>query len=217
MAKHFYVCWISRIGVQEQTSTEQSRQFDSQLFNSESRYLGTDNSHTTQSRMEVFYRSLRQSIRCLTSVHWTVLLGLRTTFEDTASCAELVHHTTFRLPGKFMHPSVSNIDPNAHTLQQLKNSVLLLRALATKENCAKTVLVHKNLQVSIMCLLDVMPPNLLLHTTFQGHTRCWLEIKKKTFKILVNDKGVVISTDCLKPAFFFMQQMLQKCNLPRRL
>ena len=215
VAKQFYSSWISRFGVPEQISTDQGRQFESQLFNSLSRYLGTHKVRTSPYHpiangiVERFHRSLKQSIRCLTSVHWTdvlptVLLGLRTAIKEdiNASCAELVYGSTLRLPGEFIHQSSSEVDPNLHTfLQQLKNCMSDLRPVPTSAHCTKTVFLHKDLKNSSHVFLrcDALKPSLA--PNFSGPHKV-LARNEKTFKIMVNDKEVVVSLDRLKPAFF---------------
>ncbi|XP_035227064.1 uncharacterized protein LOC118199339 [Stegodyphus dumicola] len=118
VAKTFFSVWISRFGVPEYVTTDQGRQFESQLFTALTKFLGTKKIRTSpyhpnsNGLVERFHRSLKQAIRCHTAIHWvdvlpTVLLGLRTAIKEDlgSSSAEMVYGTNLRLPGDFINPA----------------------------------------------------------------------------------------------------------------
>lgn len=90
------------------------KQFQSELFNKLSKLLVARHIQTTsyhpQSNgcIERFHRTLKAAFMANQHTSWldilpTVLLGIRSTFEEELKCtiAELVYGTSLRLPGEF--------------------------------------------------------------------------------------------------------------------
>lgn len=112
VATTFISSWISRFGAPQTISTDQGRQFESQLFEQLCSRLGTKLIRTSaynpraNGMVERFHRQLKSSLRALSDdPKWTqqlplVLLGIRaTTKEDLQmSSAELVYASPLRLP-----------------------------------------------------------------------------------------------------------------------
>lgn len=221
VAKHFYNTWISRFGVPAYITTDQGRQFESQLFASLTKFLGIHKIRSSpyhpssNGLVERFHRSLKQSIRCHTSIHWsdilpTVLLGLRSAFKEdlNASCAELVYGTPLRLPGEFFQPaqtSASGTDPQG-LVTQLKQHMMALKPLPANSHCAKPVFVHKSLHTSSHVFLRRDATRKTFEPVYSG-PHLVKSRDAKTFRILVKDKETVVSVDRLKPAFLWAPEL----------
>jgi cleavage and polyadenylation specificity factor subunit 1 len=84
--------WISRFGCTQTITTDQGRQFESQLFHPLARLCGIQLSRTTayhpaaNGLVERFHRTLKAVIMCHADQQWAealplVLLGIRTSFK----------------------------------------------------------------------------------------------------------------------------------------
>lgn len=75
VAKAFYETWIARFGVPETITTEQGRQFESELFRELSEAMGSEHIRTTayhpqaNGLVERFHRSLKAAIMAVDSKH----------------------------------------------------------------------------------------------------------------------------------------------------
>jgi hypothetical protein len=112
VARALLTGWISRFGCPQTITTDQGRQFESQLFHSLARLCGIQLSRTTAHHaaanglVERFHRTLKAAIMCHADQQWTealhlVLFGIRTSFKADlqASVAELVYGEPLRIPG----------------------------------------------------------------------------------------------------------------------
>jgi hypothetical protein len=103
--------WLSRFGWPQTVTTDQGRQFESQLFHSMAKLCGIQLSQTTAHQAadnglgERFHRTLKTAIICHADQHWTealplVLLGIRTAFREDlqAPVAERVYGEPLQSP-----------------------------------------------------------------------------------------------------------------------
>nr|XP_037280433.1 protein NYNRIN-like [Rhipicephalus microplus] len=127
VARAFIFHWVARFGVPATVTTDRGAQFESALFASVTRLLGTHRIRTTAYHpiingiVERFHRHLKTSLTATMSHSWVealpfVLLGVRTALKADIGCcsAELVYGTTLRLPGEFFTTSKDeNVYANA--------------------------------------------------------------------------------------------------------
>jgi len=110
--------WIARFGVPDIITTDQSRQFESELFKTLLATFGIQHIRTSpyhpqaNGMVERLHRMLKSALTAHESVHWVtklpiVLLALRNTVKAgiDQTPAELVYGTTLRLPGEYFHPA----------------------------------------------------------------------------------------------------------------
>lgn len=214
VAKVFVEHWISRFGVPSYITTDQGRQFQSNLFKSLMCLLGTKQIRTTpyhpisNGLVERFHRSLKQALMCHNNPRWTdtlplVLLGLRTSFKEDLECttAELVYGSTLNLPGEFITPSNNTIEDPSDLLQRLRNNMHTLSPVPASAHCrAKALFIHPALQNCTHVFIRRDGVKKPLQQPYSGPFKV-LERNLKCYKLLVNSKETHISIDRLKPAF----------------
>jgi cleavage and polyadenylation specificity factor subunit 1 len=120
VARALLTCWKSRFGCPQIITTDQGRQFESQLFQSLAKLCGIQLSRTAAHHpaangpVERFHRKLKAAIMCHADQTWTeelplVLPGIRTKFKEDlqASVAELVYGELLRIPGELLTPTAN--------------------------------------------------------------------------------------------------------------
>lgn len=121
-ANNLLLGWIARFGVPASNTTDQGRQFESDLFRKLMALLGTYKNRTTSyhpcsnGMIERPHRQLKASLMCRNE-SWLkalpiVLLGIRTVLKEDlkASAAELLYGEPLRLPGEMIIPTQNSAD-----------------------------------------------------------------------------------------------------------
>jgi transposase InsO family protein len=215
VARIVYEHWICRFGAPIHITTDQGRQFESDLFTSLLRFLGIKRSRTTayhpqcNGLIERAHRSLKASLtaRMAENTSWleelpTVLLGLRAAIkaDSDVSAAELVYGQGLRLPGDFYVTSqASSLDPSAYVVK-LRETISRLKPIPHRNNDARKNFVFKELKDCTHVFIRNDMVRKPLTPNYDGPYQV-LSRNQKTFKVQLQNRQAEISIDRLKPAF----------------
>lgn len=212
VARKLFSGWISRYGTPLRVTSDQGRQFMSELFHSLSKIFGINHLRTTayhpqaNGMVERFHRQLKAAIECHESQSWSdelpvVMLGCRTAYKEDlkATSAELVFGDVIRVPGEFFTPSPSNITTNEF-LNQLRTHFRKLQPIPASHHGSKATFIHKNLSTSSHVFLRRDAVRLALQQPYEGPFPV-KERHEKFFVINIRGKNTTVSIDRLKPAF----------------
>lgn len=208
----FYSHWVCRFGVPSRITTDQGRQFESQLFHQLTTLLGIQRNRTTayhpQSNgcVERWHRTLKSAITAhMNSANWTrvlptVLLGLRASLRDdtSSSIAEALYGSAIRLPGEFLEARPTTSDPHS-SLQELKDHISKLRPAESRSSNKKTF-VHDELRKCTHVFVREDRVKQPLVPPYSGPHKV-LERNEKYFLLQLPSRKSNISLDRLKPAF----------------
>ena len=150
VARTFFEQWICRFGCPSVVTTDQGRNFESQLVASLNKMTGTIRQRTTSYNpqangiVERLHRTLKSSLMAAGRDRWTeslpiILLGLRASIKSgiETTPAELVFGTTLRLPGDFVGEATQpEEDPHTY-VARLRDRIGMLVPTPTT-NHAKT-------------------------------------------------------------------------------
>jgi hypothetical protein len=208
--------WITRYGCPQTITTDQGRQFESQLFHSLARMCGIHLSRTTafhpaaNGLVERMHRSLKAAIICRAQERWTealplVLLGMRTAFKEDlqASVAELVYGEPLRIPGELLAAAPNTEDPS-ELITQLRRHFEQLRPVPAARHASPAVFVHKDLAESTHIFLRQDAVRRPLDPPYSGPHKV-LARTEKTLSIAMNGRAVTVSTDRVKPAYIMAE------------
>lgn len=225
VAKALYDCWITRYGCPIKITSDQGRQFESNLFNHLMKAMGIQRIRTTafhpqsNGMVERWHRSFKASLMArMTSDSWlkelpTVMFGLRVAIRcDTGySAAELVYGRTVRLPGDFFA---------SHRMQELDMDTFVgnLRDTIRKfvpnnrNNQTRTTFVHPDLETCkyVFVRNDTLVKS--LQPPYDGPYRV-ISRREKTYVINLPGRQACISIDRLKPAFLLDDREPVKDNI----
>lgn len=213
VAHAFIENWISRYGVPSRVTTDQGRQFESQLFQQLNKTLGIKHFHTTayhpqaNGMIERFHRTLKASLKCKDNIHWAnelplIMLGLRSTLKEDidATPAEMLYGKTIRLPPDyFIQPQQSNNE--CEFVKHLRSTMQQIRAQTPSHHKnSDKFYVQKELINSSHVFVRHDAVRTPLQQPYDGPYKV-IERNSKHFKININGKHKTISIDRLKTAF----------------
>lgn len=205
--------WISRFGTPLRISSDQGKQFDSNLFHELMQLIGTTHLRTTayhpQSNglIERFHRTFKAAILCHEPTRWvdhlpTILLGLRTAYKEDlgASAAEIVYGTTLRIPGEFFEKDERRRSRD-EIVNQLRELMSKIRPTDTAWHTTKPTFVHKALKDCTHVFVRARPIRPSLSYPYEGP---FLVINRtpKYFTIQKHNRDEKVTIDRLKPAHF---------------
>lgn len=213
VANAFYDGWIARFGCPVTITTDQGRQFESDLFNKLMQRMGIHRTRTTAYHpqcngvIERWHRSLKTSLTArLESTTWsrelpTVLLGLRASIKEDvgASTAELLYGQTLRLPGEFYEVSTRHHDTISNFMDKL-NGALKKAQAQRKSNNSRATFIHDDLYKCSHVYVRNDAPRKPLTPTYNGPYKV-ISRNDKYFAIQLRNRCTNITVDRLKPAF----------------
>lgn len=212
VARAMCVAWISRFGVPETVTTDQGRQFESELFRELGKAMGSKHIRTTayhpQSNglVERFHRTLKAAIMAVDSKHWCdqlpmIMLGLRTSFRSDFDCsvAELVYGQALRIPGEFLECSNEDVC-RTDFAQQLKVTFSKLKPVDPAHHAKPTVFLNPELNKCSHVFVRIDAVKKPLVQPYEGPFPV-VKRYEKYMDVRMNGKVQRISIDRLKPAF----------------
>ena len=212
VAKAFFNNWIARFGSPARITTDQGRQFESQLFKALSQLLGISRIRSSpyhpqsNGMIEELHRPLKAALKAYNTDHWSdalpaILLGFRTVYKEDlqSTSAELVYGTTLRLPGEFFQSTPANASP-IQMVEDLKAHFSMIRPSPASCHTQKNVFVHPALKDCSHVFLRHDAVRKPLQASYDGPFKV-LQRKHKTFEIDINGRKSTVSIDRLKPAF----------------
>jgi transposase InsO family protein len=160
VANAFYSHCVARFGCPGKITTNQGRQFDSQLFRALKNLCGAQVIHTTayhpaaNGLVERFHRTTKAALMCHEDSPWTrtlptVLLGLPTAWKEDLQTtpAELVYGEPLHIPGEF-HINTPVTDPQPSFFEDLRRRMAKLKPVSTSCHDQRSIFIHKVLDSS---------------------------------------------------------------------
>lgn len=213
VARAFNEIWISRFGCPETLTTDQGRQFTSNLFKKLTDLCGIRLRHTTayhpaaNGMVERFHRTLKAAIMAHGEQSWTdvlpvVLLGLRAVWKEDLQCsvAELVYGEPLRLPGEFLQPSLRNHLEPSDFVSQLRQHMSSLRPQMSSRHTERPVFVHRDLKTCKHVFIRNDAIRAPLEPPFSGPFQV-LKRTEKTVTVQMVKGPKTVSIDRVKPAY----------------
>ncbi|KXJ67993.1 hypothetical protein RP20_CCG006763 [Aedes albopictus] len=178
VAKTFVEVWVARFGTPSKLTSDQGRQFESQLMKELAILLGLERIHTTpyhpqaNGMIECWHRPLKTALESYKS-SWTdalplVLLGLRTAIRGETSASDMLYGTTIRIPGAMMEkqPLRGSTESFVTNLREKMNSVV--PRPASNNDTKRHVFVPKDLGTCTHVFLKTDKVRAALEPPFTG-------------------------------------------------
>ncbi|CAI2727756.1 unnamed protein product [Schistosoma spindalis] len=211
IAHRFVERWIALYGCPSTVTTDRGQQFESALFSSLTRLLGTERIRTTayhpasNGLVERFHRQPKSALRAHENDNWyetlpLVLLGIRTSLKADIQCsaAELVYGTTLRLPGEFFTPRSSNDFGKSDYVHRLSAFMRTLSPVSTRIQYRQVAL-PRELSTCSHVFIRVDSVRKPLQQPYEGPFHV-ISRHEKTFKVDRHGRVEIVSIGRLKPA-----------------
>lgn len=225
VAKAFYKTWISRFGCPETITTDQGRQFNSNLFKALMNLCGTQLRQTTayhpaaNGMVERLHRTLKAAIMSHSDVRWTdslpiIMLGIRTAWKTDLKCsaAEMVYGEPLRVPGEFIHATSNTLPLASDFVTQLRTQMARLRPTPGSRHCTRATFIHKDLKT---CTHVFLRKDALRGSLEAPYTGPFLVISRteKTMTLELPRAAVTVSIDRVKPAYVLNEDIDDKKHI----
>lgn len=212
IATTLIINWIARFGVPSKITTDQGRQFESQLFQQLNNMLGIKHLRTNayhpqaNGMIERLHRTLKAAIKCRNNKNWThelplILLGLRSTYKNDiqATPAEMIYGTTLRLPSDFF---VETKPTNNETefITEFRKTMTNIKEIPASDHSNNKYFIQKDLHTTTHVFIRNDMVKTPLQNPYNGPYRV-LKRNNKYFKIDINGKSTNITIDRLKSAY----------------
>lgn len=219
VARTVFEGWISRFGCPVKLTSDQGRQFESELFNHLMKYLGIHKLRTTpyhpqsNGMIERWHRMLKAGLMARLNGNYTwvdelpaVMLGLRTApRSDTGvSAAELTYGKVLRLPGEF-YDEESKYNMDSDYLQKLRDTITSLKPRPKSHSNTRSLFVHNDLNNCKYVFLRNDLVRKSLQPPYEGPYSV-IRRRDKTFTIKIGNKESCVSIDRLKPAYIVNEE-----------
>ncbi|KFD67383.1 hypothetical protein M514_20419, partial [Trichuris suis] len=217
VARGFLSAWVSRFGVPAAITTDQGRQFTSDLWRLLSEQLGMKlqfaSAHHPQANgmVERFHRQLKAALRAhtLSANRWIdslplVLLGIRSAVrQDMQHCsAELVYGCSLRLPGAYFAPFRNSNEAHSACRAKLQSFFDGISPTPTRRPTRQRAwYVPKELSDAKHVFVRGEPHTSALQPPYDGPFPV-LARTPKTVTIAQRGKPVTVNVDRVKPAFY---------------
>ncbi|XP_015374079.1 PREDICTED: uncharacterized protein LOC107169011 [Diuraphis noxia] len=205
--------WIARFGVPYVITTDQGRQFESDLFRQLMSSFGIQDLRSSPYHPQAnglvkrFHRPLKAALTAHDSLQWTlrlpiVLLAFRNLVKPELGCspAELVYETTLRLSGELFHTSTPAVKEPSELLRSLQSQMQSLQLTPGTNHGRRAVFFPSQLSSSTHVFVRVDAKRPPLQPCYDGPYTV-LDRREKIFKVQTSSKQSWISVDRLKPAF----------------
>lgn len=229
IAKVIYEGWITRFGCPVRLTSDQGRQFESQLFTDLLKYLGVRKIRTTSYHpqanglVERWHRVLKAALMArLNTESWidhlpTVLFGLRAAgrSESGISAAEYTYGKPLRLPSEFFDSTKSHFSDDNRVLENIRDTINNLKPTSTKHRANRKFFVHPDLQT---CTHVFVRDDTVRRPLKQPYDGPFKVIKRgsKAFQLQLYNRNATISIDRLKPAYLLAESDDDSCAPPIR-
>lgn len=226
VARAFYTHWISRFGTPLIITTDQGRQFESNLFKYLGYLTGTNHLRTTayhpsaNGMVERSHRQLKAAIKCHQNKRWTeilptVLLGIRAAWREDlkSTSAELVFGEPLRLPGEFLstRSDDAKFENAAEFIKDLRHQIRQIQPVNGTCHGEKKNFIFKDLATSKQVFIRHDGPKNCLQMPYDGPYPV-VSRNRKTFCIDVKGKKITVTIDRLKPAYIIADDIHEEVS-----
>lgn len=214
VAKTIYDGWITRFGCPVRITSDQGRQFESNLFLNLTKLLGINKIRTTpyhpqsNGAVERWHRSLKVALMTrLNDTSWvdelsTAMFGLRASVrtDSGVSAAQLTYGKNIRLPGDFYDVSKEeNLCEPLSLVNKIQKIIKSFRPVRENQT-SRSIFVHPDLHKCSFVFVRDDAVHKSLKPPYDGPFRV-IERGPKVFLVQLFDRQARISIDRLKPAY----------------